>query len=264
MRIAFTHAELEEILTPWKIDGQRIAFVPTMGALHAGHVSLMQLAREYADKVVASIFVNPTQFAPHEDFEHYPRQEAADMDKLEESGVDLVYLPLESGIYADGLEPYVQPGSAAEGLETLFRPHFFGGVVNVVERLFSHIQPDIAIFGEKDFQQLQVIREMVETYNMPIRIIGGPIVRDSEGLALSSRNAYLSPEELAVARQMNKILLRIASLREPARLEAIQKAPQDLLAAGFDKIDYVQPRWNRLLAAAWLGKTRLIDNVPLA
>jgi pantoate--beta-alanine ligase len=259
MQIARTRAELDTILAPWKAAGQRLGFVPTMGALHEGHLSLTALARQTADKVAASIFVNPTQFAPHEDFGQYPRQEAADLAKLEEAGVDLVYLPRETDIYENGREPHAQPGAAAEGLETLFRPHFFGGVVNVVERLFSHVKPDLAIFGEKDFQQLQVIREMVETYAMGIEILGGPIIRDSEGLALSSRNAYLSGAELAVARTLNK------TLRETGQgLITTQQASQALLDAGFSAIDYIEARWNRLLAAAWLGKTRLIDNVEMA
>lgn len=259
MQTARTHQDLQTIIQGWKSQPMRIGFVPTMGALHEGHISLMELAREHADKVVASIFVNPTQFAPHEDFAQYPRTEDMDLAKLAAAGVDLVYLPTEAEIYADGRTSRVQPGKAAAGLETLFRPHFFGGVVNVVERLFSHVTPDVAVFGEKDFQQLQVIREMVETYDMPITIIGGPIARDSEGLALSSRNAYLSPAELAIARQMNRILAETAQGLIPP-----QQASERLLEAGFNKIDYVENRWNRVLAAAWLGRTRLIDNVPAA
>ncbi|MCD8497965.1 MAG: pantoate--beta-alanine ligase [Alphaproteobacteria bacterium] len=257
MHIARTRDDLQSVIQGWKADGLRVGFVPTMGALHDGHISLMTLAAQHADKVIASIFVNPTQFAPHEDFAQYPRTEADDLQKLEAAGVALVYLPTEDVIYEGGREPRVSPGKAAEGLESDFRPHFFGGVVNVVERLFSQVTPDIAMFGEKDFQQLQVIAEMVQAYDMPIEIIGGPIARDSEGLALSSRNAYLSAEELQIARQMNKIL------RDAARGEITPpQAASKLLAAGFDKIDYVEKRWNRILAAAWLGKTRLIDNMP--
>ncbi|MCD8563018.1 MAG: pantoate--beta-alanine ligase [Alphaproteobacteria bacterium] len=256
MQTARTKDELQNIIRGWKNQSARIGFIPTMGALHEGHISLMNLAAQHADKVVASIFVNPTQFAPHEDFAQYPRTEDADLARLAEAGVDLVYLPTEAEIYKGDRTPRVQPGKAAEGLETLFRPHFFGGVVNVVERLFSHVTPDVAVFGEKDFQQLQVIREMADTYNMPIEIIGGPIARDAEGLALSSRNAYLSPEELTIARQMNRILFEAAQ-----GLVTPEQAATKLLAAGFDKIDYVETRGNRLLAAAWLGKTRLIDNV---
>lgn len=249
MLIARTKNDLQTTIQSWKAQGKKIAFVPTMGALHEGHISLMTLAATKADKVIASIFVNPTQFAPHEDFAQYPRHEKEDCAKLEAAGVDLVYLPTEGEIYNDGRTPRLQPGPASLGLESDFRPHFFGGVVNVVDRLFQHVTPDIAIFGEKDFQQLQVIREIAGD----IEIIGGPIVRDAEGLALSSRNAYLSPEELAIARTLNKILLDTSSLR--AKSEAIQQA-------GFHKIDYLETRWNRLLVAVWLGKTRLIDNIP--
>lgn len=250
MLILHTRTDLQTAIKEWKSQGHTIGFVPTMGALHEGHISLVTLAAQKADKVVASIFVNPTQFTPNEDFAQYPRHEEADCAKLEAAGVDLVYLPTESEIYADGRTSRIQPGPAALGLETDFRPHFFAGVVNVVDRLFQHVTPDIAVFGEKDFQQLQVIREMASG----VEIIGGPIIRDSEGLALSSRNAYLSTGELAIARTLNKILLDpTSSLR--AKGEAIQKA-------GFDKIDYLDSRWNRLLVAAWLGKTRLIDNVP--
>lgn len=256
MLIARTKKNLQETVRVWKSGGARIGFVPTMGALHEGHISLMNLCKTRADRTIASIFVNPTQFAPHEDFDRYPRLEEQDCIKLEDAGVDMVYLPTAAEIYEDGKEPRVTPGPAAEGLETLFRPHFFGGVVNVVERLFSHVQPDIAIFGEKDYQQLEVIREMAATHDMPIDIVGGPIIRDDHGLALSSRNAYLSPAELAIARQMNVILY------EAARGTITPEAAADkLLEAGFHKIDYVAPRWGRLLAAAWLGKTRLIDNV---
>lgn len=257
MLIARTKKNLQEAVRVWKSSGARIGFVPTMGALHEGHISLMNLCKTRTDRTIASIFVNPTQFAPHEDFDRYPRLEEADCLKLEDAGVDMVYLPTAAEIYEDGMEPHVAPGPAAEGLESDFRPHFFGGVVNVVERLFTHVQPDIAIFGEKDYQQLEVIREMAATYNMSIEITGGPIIRDNHGLALSSRNAYLSPEELAVAQQMNVILL------QAARGEITpQQAADKLLEAGFNKIDYVAPRWGRLLAAAWLGKTRLIDNIP--
>lgn len=259
MIIAHTPQELHTAIQAWKNQGLKIGFVPTMGALHAGHISLIKLAQNKADKTVASIFVNPTQFAPHEDFSRYPRQETQDSNALQAAGADLVYLPTADQIYADGQEPRAFPGKAAEGLETLFRPHFFGGVVNVVERLFSQVTPDIAVFGEKDFQQLQVIREMVKTREMAIEVVGAPIIRDEYGLALSSRNAYLSAEELSTARQMNKIL------REAARgTITLPQAAEKLLAEGFDTIDYVEARWNRLLAAAWLGKTRLIDNVSLS
>lgn len=265
MKIARSRAELDALLSAPRAAGQRIGFVPTMGALHEGHLSLVRLARTHADVVGVSIFVNPTQFAPHEDFDAYPRDEARDLTMLEAEGADFVFLPRAEEIYADGLESAVKPGAAAQGLESDFRPHFFGGVVNVVHRLFDCVKPDAAIFGEKDFQQLQVISEMVAAQNLPIRIIGAPIARDDFGLALSSRNAYLSSAELAVARRLNRVLFDTAAAIRGGRTEedACNAASARLLAEGFRSVDYVAVRWGRVLGAAWLGKTRLIDNVPI-
>lgn len=254
MDVVNTREALADLVRGWKQSGQSVAFVPTMGALHAGHLSLVELAQKRGDRVVVSVFVNPTQFAPHEDFDTYPRQEDADARLLREVGVDALYLPERGEMYPDGEDCAIKAGKAAEGLESDFRPHFFDGVVNVVSRLFDHVRPDMAIFGEKDFQQLQVISEMVAAHNMPIKIIGAPIARDEYGLALSSRNAYLDADELEIARKLNVIL------REESNAEA---AAQALLEAGFDKIDYISERWGRRLGAAWLGRTRLIDNVPI-
>lgn len=244
-----TANDLQTHVQAWRMAGQRIAFVPTMGALHEGHLSLVRLARERGDKVVVSIFVNTTQFAPHEDFDSYPRDLAGDIAKLETVGVDAVYSPGEGEMYPQGYESDIKVGEAAHGLETDFRPHFFDGVVNIVARLFDHVRPDVAVFGEKDYQQLRVICEMVTAQDMDIEIIGAPIARDEHGLALSSRNAYLSIAEVNIARQLN-VIIKTSDTPEA-----------DLLAAGFDKVDYVEQRWGRVLAAAWLGKTRLIDNV---
>lgn len=252
MLVTDKRASLQDTVARWKASGHKVGFVPTMGALHAGHLSLVKLALKNADRVVVSIFVNPTQFAPHEDFDSYPRDVQADLRLLQAEGVHLTYTPTEAEMYPDGQGSEIVAGAAAEGLESDFRPHFFDGVVNIVARLFNHAQPDVAIFGEKDFQQLQVIKEMVATHELPIEIIGAPIARDAEGLALSSRNAYLSAEELQIARKLNVIL------RESAD---IQEAVCALTDAGFDKVDYVAERWGRRLAAAWLGKTRLIDNI---
>jgi len=274
-------------------DGEgRAGFVPTMGALHEGHLSLVDIAKKHSNRVIVSIFVNPAQFAPHEDFDAYPRDIAGDAAQLKARGADILYTPSEEDIYPDGQSTDIKAGDAAAGLETDFRPHFFDGVVNVVARLFGHVRPDIAVFGEKDFQQLQVIREMVKTHNMGTEIIGGPIIRDTHGLALSSRNEYLSAEELAVARQLNNILRAAAtSIRAKTRCPSsflrkqgssklqqpdfrfrgddeagyiasiLEETKNSLLNAGFDKVDYVETRWSRILAAAWLGKTRLIDNI---
>ena len=255
MDVIRTQAELHLTLSNRREQGERIGFVPTMGALHEGHLSLIQCAQQHAECIVVSIFVNPTQFAPHEDFDSYPRNEAEDAKKLEDVGVDILLLPTEDVLYPTGYDSNIKAGDAAQGLETTFRPHFFDGVVNVVYRLFNAIKPDTAIFGEKDFQQLQVLKEMVESQNLPIEIIGAPIIRDEHGLALSSRNAYLSEGELNIARQLNKIL-KIA-----AKTQNTEETKNALLSAGFDKIDYIEQRWNRILAAAWLGKTRLIDNI---
>ncbi len=243
---------LQTQVRQWKSEGLSVALVPTMGALHAGHLSLVKIALEKADRCVVSIFVNPAQFAPHEDFESYPRDLEADIAKLGQEGAHVVYMPSEEEVYPDGqAKDAIKAGAAAQGLETDFRPHFFDGVVNVVHRLFGQVQPDIAVFGEKDYQQLQVIQEMVEALDFPMEIIAGPVIRDEHGLALSSRNEYLSAEELVVARQLNVIL------------QGGDLSAQAILDAGFDKVDYVERRWGRVLAAVWVGQTRLIDNIKL-
>lgn len=245
MKICRTHRELKEAAS----NEGRVGFVPTLGALHEGHLSLVEFAKEHADFVVVSIFVNPTQFAPGEDFEDYPRDTDRDVLLLEGIGVDCVYLPEAEEIYPDGVKVSVKAGEAAKGLETDFRPHFFDGVCSVVHRLFELVEPDVAVFGKKDYQQLMVIHEMVETHDMEIEILGAPIVRDEYGLALSSRNAYLSDEGLAIARHLNSVL------------KSEHPTPEALLNGGFDKVDYIEARWGRILAAAWIGKTRLIDNI---
>lgn len=258
MIIAKTIKELDAALSPFRESNKTIGFVPTMGALHAGHISLVDLARQHCECVVVSIFVNPTQFAPHEDFNNYPRTENDDVQKIKSAGVDVLFLPSESVIYPDNRESSVKAGNAALGLESDFRPHFFDGVVNVIYRLFQAVKPNVAIFGEKDYQQLQVIREMVETLLLPMQIIGAPIARDSFGLALSSRNAYLSARELEIARQLN------VTLKHAAKNGDTETAKKELLSLGFHKIDYIEIWDNRILAAAWLGKTRLIDNIDIS
>ncbi len=257
MIIVYTAMALATEIQKLKEAGQRIGFVPTMGALHAGHMTLVRLAKETAEKVVVSIFVNPTQFAPHEDFGTYPRQVEVDLETLKTQGADLVYVPTEADIYPNGVQVTVKAGPAADGLESDFRPHFFDGVATVVHTLFAHVRPDIAVFGEKDFQQLQVIREMVETEKLGIRILGAPIARDDFGLALSSRNAYLDYDELKIARTFNVVL------RAALRTKDFVWAKEQLRENGFQKVDYVEERWGRVLAAVWIGKTRLIDNASL-
>lgn len=268
MIIAKTKDELHAHIEDWKSASHRIGFVPTMGALHDGHLSLCEIAAKNADKVVLSIFVNPTQFAPHEDLESYPRTLEDDLEKLEAQGlVDLVYAPRAVDIYPDGPAATLKAGEAAQDLESDFRPHFFDGVVSVVQRLFNQVRPDAAIFGEKDFQQLKVIQEMTREQGMDIEIIGAPIIRDEMGLALSSRNAYLSEGEIEIARMLNQILYSVAyGIAEGIDAgNACNNAAEMLLQAGFDDVDYVAYKtdWSRVLVAAWIGKTRLIDNCPI-
>ncbi|MFN3701673.1 MAG: pantoate--beta-alanine ligase [Alphaproteobacteria bacterium] len=266
MRVFHTAQELSNHITPLQSNGQRIGFVPTMGALHEGHLALCEVARNAgrADALVVSIFVNPTQFAPHEDLDTYPRTLETDCAKLKARGVEMVYAPSINEIYPDGAAAYLKAGAAAHGLESDFRPHFFDGVVSVVHTLFAQVRPDLAVFGEKDFQQLMVIREMVKTQNLAIDILAGATIRDEYGLALSSRNSYLSAEELEIARMLNQIIFKTADdIRNGQPPQTATANGRDMLEnCGFDKIDYLafHEDWRRVLVAAWLGKTRLIDN----
>lgn len=258
--------------------GDTIAFVPTMGALHDGHMALVAEAKLRGSHVVASIFVNPTQFGPGEDLAVYPRREAADAALLDAAGVAILWAPDVETMYPDGPEATVKAGSAAEGLDGASRPGHFDGVATVVARLFEQVRPDVAVFGEKDYQQLAVIRQMVRDLGLPVEIVGVPTQRDADGLALSSRNAYLSDEERAAARAMPRALGEAAAAIEGGADvgEALDKARARLEGAGFDPIDYVAlhdaetlapmtvlDRPARLLAAARMGRTRLIDNLPV-
>lgn len=261
----------------WRRDGLSIAMVPTMGALHDGHISLVEIALEKADRCVVSIFVNPTQFAPSEDLDKYPRQLARDLERLRQAGAQLAFTPDVTQMYPAGFATKISIGGPAAGLESDFRPTFFDGVATVVAKLFLQASPDCAIFGEKDYQQLCVVRQLCRDLDLPVEIIGAPTVRDAHGLAMSSRNAYLGEAELDVARQFNAILRRAAAALAAGTDEngATAEASRALIKAGFDKVDYVAAResltlapWRhgcdgRLLAAAWLGKTRLIDNVEV-
>ncbi len=279
--IVTTVADLREAVGAWRKQGLSVGFVPTMGALHEGHLTLVREAGHQADRVVASIFVNPTQFAAHEDLGSYPRQEARDSELLASAGCHLMFAPNALEMYPDGFVTGVTVGGPSDGLETDFRPHFFGGVAVVVAKLLNQVQADVAVFGEKDYQQLMVVRRMVRDLDIPTRIIGAPTQRDGHGLALSSRNAYLTEAEIAVARQLNGVLAQAAADAAAggsvAQIEA--QAAQSLLAAGFARVDYVAIRQaeslaqyesdnvdapGRILAAAWLGKTRLIDNMAVA
>lgn len=270
-------AALRARVRDWRRDGQRIAMVPTMGALHDGHLSLVKIALERADRCVVSIFVNPTQFAPTEDLDKYPRQLARDLDMLAVVKADLAFTPGVSEMYRAGFATKISVGGPSAGLETDFRPTFFDGVATVVAKLLLQAAPDFAIFGEKDYQQLCVVRQLCRDLDLPVEIIGAPTIRDAHGLAMSSRNAYLDETELQIARQFNVILRKAAAALAAGagQQETIAEAGRVLVATGFQTVDYVEARecltltpWRRdragrVLAAAWLGKTRLIDNVEV-
>ncbi|WP_184718358.1 pantoate--beta-alanine ligase [Caulobacter sp.] len=279
--IVRTVAELRQQVRAWKAAGQRVALVPTMGALHEGHLSLIRIARQHADRVVATIFVNPKQFAPHEDFDAYPRGEAADVEKLASVDCDLLFAPNGAEMYAPGFASAVSVSGVSEPLEGAARPQFFGGVATVVAKLFNQSQADVAIFGEKDYQQLQVVKRMARDLDIPIEIIGAPTARADDGLALSSRNAYLSAEERAAAVALpDAMKAAAAAVAAGGRIdEAEAAAVAALEAAGFGPVNYVEVREagdlsrlgpgpigaakGRILVAAWLGKTRLIDNMAV-
>ena len=273
-----TVAALRREVEGWRRTGERIGLVPTMGALHRGHLALVARARERSGRVVASLFVNPMQFAPTEDLARYPRGELADAAKLATAGCDLLYAPGLDEIYPPGFDTAIDPGAIAARLCGPFRPGHFKGVATVVTKLLLQAQPDIACFGEKDYQQLQIIRHIVRDLDIAVRIEPVATVREPDGLALSSRNAYLSPAERAIAPLLHRTLthaverLRAGGAPRDAEAQAIAA----LLAAGFTKVDYVEicdaatlaplerlDRPARILAAAWLGGTRLIDNLPL-
>lgn len=271
-------ADLRAQVAAWRAAGQTVALVPTMGALHDGHLALVRRGRELADHVIASVFVNPTQFAPHEDFDRYPRDEAGDAAKLASAGCAALYAPSVRGMYPEGFATAISVGGPSEGLCGTFRPQMFGGVALVVTKLFLQALPDVAVFGEKDYQQLMVIRRFTRDLDIPVRVEGLPTVREADGLALSSRNAYLSADERARAPELNRALTAAAAaLSAGALLEDVLTAARARIAeAGFGTIDYVElrdadtlapitrvERPARLLAAAWLGKARLIDNVPV-
>jgi pantoate--beta-alanine ligase len=276
--IVRTVAELRRLVTGWRKAGEAVALVPTMGALHAGHLALARDACGRAGRTLVSIFVNPTQFGPNEDFARYPRDEAADVAKLAEVGIDAVYAPAAAEVYPTGFATTVKVAGPGDGLETDFRPHFFNGVATVVAKLLLSSLPDYAIFGEKDYQQLMVIKRMVADLDVPVEIIGYPTIREGDGLALSSRNAYLSPAERNAAPHLYRSLTMAASRisdGSPADA-AIAASQKELAEAGF-RIDYLALRNAsnlapiadlhreplRLLVAAWLGKTRLIDNLAV-
>jgi pantoate--beta-alanine ligase len=272
-------ASMRRKVGQWRAAGEKIALVPTMGALHAGHISLVEASRAHASRCIVSIFVNPTQFAPNEDFSAYPRTFGADRAKLEAAGAAGCFAPMAPEMYPAGFATQVLPGGPAlAGLEDRFRPDHFAGVALVVAKLLNQAQADCAFFGEKDFQQLAMIRRMAADLDIATQIFGVPTLREADGLALSSRNVYLSEEERAtaplLAKALKKAATQILAGKKPA--EAAAQAAEKIAAAGF-VVDYVEARHAgtlapigsmqegpiRLLLAAKLGKTRLIDNLAV-
>ena len=274
MMVFTTPDDMGRAVSDWRTAGETVCLVPTMGAIHDGHLALVTAGKKAANRVVVSIYVNPTQFVAGEDFDSYPRNLQADQQALEAAGgVDAIYAP--PVMYRDQHATHIVPSGAALPMEGESRPHFFTGVATIVFKLFQHVPADYAIFGEKDFQQLVVLRQMVGDLNLPISLIGHPTVRESNGLALSSRNHYLSAEQRAVAPLLYQTLGRSAAeiLAGADIQQSLDRAKSQLLAGGFTKIDYLDLRDatnltrsqtakadDRLFVAAWLGETRLIDN----
>ncbi|CAL8980844.1 Pantothenate synthetase [Rhodoplanes serenus] len=277
--VARTLKALDRTIAGFRRKHETVALVPTMGALHAGHLALVRRARRAADRVVVSIFVNPAQFAPSEDFASYPRRLAADVSALAEARADLVWAPDAKVMYPAGFATRVAPeGPALAGLEDKYRPHFFGGVATVVAKLFGQVRPDIAVFGQKDYQQLKVVTRLAADLDLRVKIIGLPTVREKDGLALSSRNLYLSPEERGRAPVLHRVLAECADKIAAGRpiKATLESGAKALARAGF-VLDYLEARNAetlaparsvkdgpiRLLVAARLGTTRLIDNIAV-
>ena len=284
MKSFSTIPDIQQQVQAWKRQGLTVGFVPTMGNLHTGHLSLVKLAQQRADKVVASVFVNPLQFGPNEDFEQYPRTLDADQAQLEAIGCDALFAPSVNEMYPDGaLQTRVCASPALTNLlEGAQRPGHFDGVTTVVSKLFNIVQPDVAVFGQKDYQQFLVIQQMVKDLSFPIELVMASIAREDDGLALSSRNQYLSPEQRAIAPQLYQHLQQLRSQIYPLlekgdfiQIESLLTAAKaSLLAAGFDLVDYLSLHDAKnlkkcsqnshsciLLAVARLGKTRLLDNI---
>jgi pantoate--beta-alanine ligase len=271
-------APLRAARETWRRDGLKVGLVPTMGALHQGHLSLVERARQFADRVIVSIFVNPKQFGPREDLAAYPRDFAGDRRKLMTVGTDLIYAPEVRDIYPPGFETQVRVNGLTTGLCGEFRPGHFEGVATVVSKLLIQVMPDVAVFGEKDYQQLQVIRRLTLDLDLPVRIEGGATYREADGLAMSSRNAYLSAAERAAAPILFKTISEIAAAAAggaPVK-DMLTQGRARIQAAGFSAIDYLEMRDAETLApldratrparvfvAAHIGRTRLIDNVPV-
>ncbi len=280
MGVARTIKALRARVDGWRSAGLTVGLVPTMGALHDGHLSLIRRSHGLAQRTIASIFVNPAQFAPTEDLGSYPRQEGVDLELLQKAGCHLAFLPTAEEMYPEGFQTSVAVGAVAQGLCGASRPHFFGGVATVVAKLLNQARPDVAVFGEKDYQQLLVIRRMVKDLNMSVDIMGAPILREADGLAMSSRNAYLTQEGRAVAGRLNGVISDMAGkLSNGAAIDAVLTEGRTAIGqAGFDKLDYLEVRSadllepmgpgpatkpSRVFVAAIVGRTRLIDNWPV-
>ena len=278
LKIVRTVAEFRAHVNAWKRNDETVGFVPTMGFLHDGHVSLFHRSNDLADHTTASIFVNPKQFGPNEDYAVYPRNEERDARLLDENGVDLLFAPSVREMYPDGGVTKVEVPGLGDILEGEYRPGFFTGVATVVTKLLLQAQPDVAVFGEKDYQQLMVINRMVKDLDIPVKIVGAPTGREEDGLAMSSRNTYLTEEERRAAPVLYRTISAVAEkFRNGERApELIQWAKNEILSAGFSHLDYIEirdaedlkpvydaTRPARVLAAAWLGKPRLIDNVEV-
>src|SRR6476659_3801680 len=274
-----TVKELRAEVAKWRKAGETVALVPTMGALHAGHLSLIGIAKNHATRIVASIFFNPAQFGPKEDFKRYPRDEAGDLAKLAQAGVDLVYTPDTAEMYPQGFATKVSLPSLTEDLCGAARPNHFEGVATVVTKLLLQCAPDVAVFGEKDYQQLLVIKQLVRDLNVPVQIVSAPIVREEDGVALSSRNGYLSPAERQTATFLYQVLSEAgAALANGEGCDAASRAGRFKLEGKGFRVDYVAirdpetlaplsgpiRRPARVMGAVHLGTTRLIDNVPTA
>ncbi len=277
LAVVRTVADLRTAVARWRTAGETVGLVPTMGALHAAHMALVDRAQALCDRTIATIFVNPAQFGPDEDFAAYPRREARDIELLEAARVDLLFAPAVAEVYPDGFATSVSVAGVSEGLCGDHRPGHFDGVATVVTKLLLQSLPDVAVFGEKDYQQLQVIRRLARDLDIPVRIEPLPTVREADGLAISSRNVYLSAEERAIAPRLYAVLAETAADIAGGSLpaEAAATGLEVLHAAGFTRVEYLEARDAetlavadtgrplRVLAAAWLGDTRLIDNVAV-
>ena len=278
MEVVRTIAELRQHTSRWRIAGQTIGLIPTMGALHNGHLSLIKLAQGKCDRVIATIFVNPRQFLPNEDFEEYPRNEESDTQKLITMGVDLLFAPKAPEMYQPDASTTVVISKLTDCLCATSRPGFFDGVGTVVTKLLIQALPDLAIFGEKDYQQLLVIKRLARDLDIPVEIIGAPTIREADGLAVSSRNVFLSQTNRETASRVFELLKKTATAIAQGNdvLVACEEARSELILAGFSEIDYFEARHSetlelihnfenngRLFAAVWLGSTRLIDNLEI-